>query len=290
MAKRLPLLFLCGALVLLAGCALWPGARRFPGYSAEDEALVRAWRPFLWMAYYPYEGREERPEGARPVPDYTGWTNNRMALDVRRLRDCGVHGVAVALAPAQLASPDVLERLAHFASVADGAGLKVALLLHQRDAQAPLSLEAGNLARFLEGTPLPSRPALVRENRLLLFYDEATIRLEGVLPAETFAARAVDLRDLSEEGRGTPVVRFGENGGCLQTARGIQRDEWPVPRLQGRAWLRQVRAAAENGAAEVLLQSWNCYRDGSFAEPNALDGEMMSGLLRSLFADSAPTE
>ncbi len=283
MAKRLPLL--CMALLLLAGCALWPGYGRLPGYSAEDEARVRAWRPRLWMAYYPYEVRDERPEGARPMPDYAGWTNNRMALDARRIRDCGVFGVAVALAPAQLASPDVLERLAHFATVADEAGLKAALLLHQRDAQAPLVLEAGNLARYLEGTALPSLPAFAREGRLNLFYDKDTIRLAGAMPAAAFDARAVALRDLSHDGQGIPVVRFGENGRCFQTEKRIQRDEWPVPRLQGRELLRQLRVAAEAGDDEVLLQSWKCYRDGSFAEPNALDGETMVRLLRDIFMD-----
>ena len=286
MLKRL--LLLCAALVCLAGCALWPGGGRLPGYSADDEAVVRAWKPRVWIAYYPYEGRGERPEGARPVPDYAGWTDNRMALDARRIRECGVHGVAVVLAPGQLASPDVLERLSRFAAVADEAGLNAALLLHERDAQTPLVLNAANLGRYLEGTALAELPAFGRGGRLSLFYDSSTIRLEGSLPADILS-RPVSLRGLSE-GQAVLVLRFGENGGCLQTAKRAQRDEWPVPRLQGRAWLRQVRMAAESGADEILLQSWNCYRDGSFAEPNALDGETMTALLRTLFADCAPME
>ena len=288
MVKRL--LLLCGAFLCLTGCALWPGGNRLPGYSAEDEAAVRAWKPRLWVAYYPYEQRDERPDGARPVPDYTGWTDNRMALDVRRIRECGGDGVAVALAPKQLASSDVLERLAHFASVADEAGLRLCLLLHQRTAQVPLVLDGDNLVRYLQQASLTDLPTFARGESLLLLYDRGTIRLEGTLTASSaIAVRPVNLRESAVEDA-FPVLRIGENGGCLRTERRAQRDEWPVPRLQGRELLRQLREAAETGAAEVLLQSWNCYRDGSFAEPNALDGDTMALILRRLFADFTADE
>ena len=269
----------------LAGCALTlPWDKALPGLSEEETEELCARRPRLWMAYYPYEKRGDRPNGVRPLPDYTGWTEQRMRNDLARMHGCGVYGVAVALTPAQLAASDVMGRLERMAELTDAAGLKFTVLLTQPVGAAPLTLDGGNLASYLDGTALARSEALVRyavaddpsrECVPVFLFDSAVIRIE---PAPGLHLLPLSTPDAPEGG--IPLVRVGDSGGAQEATDGAQRAMWPMPRRRGRELLRQLHTAVANGAHAVLLHSWNRYGDGSFAEPNTLDGPTVTDLLR----------
>jgi len=265
-------ILLSSLVILLAGCALSQGG------AADVQLRI----PPCYPIYYPYEDRLERIGDVRPVPDYGGWTDARIARDTAAIAECGCSGVAVALTPQQLASEDVQERLAHFAEAACKAGLKTTVLLCAGSGATaqPMRIDAGNLASFLRQALAGRMAGALADSagNPVWCYDQSSIVMEGA-DVGTLDVVFLAVAGLRGEPSGSlcgsslPVVHVADCGECRETARREQVWSWRQPRLDGEKMEEHLKAMASAGKPAVLLQSWNCYSDGSFAEQNSLDGD-----------------
>lgn len=283
MTRHLSLLLLPLAALLLAGC--------MTSFFTSPAETAQARMPSCYPIYYPYEERSSRIGDVRPVPDYGGWTDARMTRDAAAMAECGCAGCAVALTPQQLSSEDVQERLARFASIGARRGLRTTVLLYGQ-AGEPLLIDARNLATFLRQT-LCVRMAegILADSagNAVLCYDRSSLVLQGG-EAEDDGVRFRAAAGLHGDGPGDdasvlPVVWVADRGEGDGTERREQVWSWRQPRVDGEKMVEELLKTAADGRQMVLLQSWNRYSDGSFAERNSLDGEAivdaLKGLLRS---------
>ena len=74
------------------------------------------------------------------------------------------------------------------------------------------------------------------------------------------------------------LVYAGWRGNSEATASAT--DEWQLPREDGRTLKHGLRQAIPLWTNIICIESWNDYRNGSFVEPNALDGSKPYNILR----------
>jgi len=100
-----------------------------PGYAPGEPPLVM-------MQYFPYGPALVRDGGLAPVPDYSGWTEERMVRDLWRMEDAGVDIILVVFDLADVHSQAKLDRYAYFLRLAEerGKGIRVAFMVERGSA------------------------------------------------------------------------------------------------------------------------------------------------------------
>ena len=73
---------------------------------------------------------------------------------------------------------------------------------------------------------------------------------------------------------GQTAAETGRNG----------KPKWALPRRHGRTLRAALRTALALPVDLICIGSWNNYADGSFIEPNSLDGDRLCTALRQAVA------
>lgn len=260
-------LFVCSA-----GCA---GSR----YGAFEPAQATSSPPRYAMLYYPYGPALERGL-TKPVPDYSGWPEERMIRDMQRLKRAGVQVVITAVDFEKTADSYRQDQYELFIE-----------LLGKHADWPRLAYWITSPGERLSGATRQqlTQWLLVQTAR----YPEAHFKLEGrplaVLapdikrwpfphPAITFRMTERYHKQWVWTPPAASPVKLGPNreqcvvfGGWR--ARGNRSDrEWILPRAKGHTLQRGLRKAVPLWTSLICVDSWNDYRNGSFVEPNELDG------------------
>ncbi len=241
--------------------------------------------PVFMLVYHPYGASSVRRIAA-PMPNYHGWTEERMERDWVRFRRLGIDVVLVTVDLSDVTEKFKLESYTRFFRVAESGGgrdhPKIALCLRDSTGEHGGAASLRMFTNWHITNGLGRSPAHFRLNgRPLVLLGEGTGRLRGNHPALAFV-RAV--------GAGAPWTLTGSasggvfqlsadghqafvSGGCV--GGGAVRDEraWATPRLKGKTLRRALWAAFSAEARYIVVSSWNDFAAGDFVEPNTLDGE-----------------
>ena len=248
----------------------------------------------VWAVYLPFP--ELPPHGTiRPIPANQGWTNLRMERDLSRMADAKICAALVVVTPVQLLGEDFHERYRKFAEVAASHGLKVALLVSSRTRPAP-ALERKNISQFVvsKGLVNLTNSLCVADGKQLLLIDE-DFALDAPQPdgapevciwqlghdVPALPSGPLILAEMQPDKNGMLWVRAADNTGCEPYNRARPTDDWTIRRRNGAPLKRQLHRAREVGAKLLLLDSWNNYERGSFAEINSLDQDNFLKILKN---------
>gem|GEM_PF-998796 len=241
--------------------------------------------PLFLCRYWPYGPSLARP-GVAPVPDYRGWTGERMERDVRRLRAAGFDVVLISLSLDDAADSFKRERARVFVErlAADAVPLQAAFMLGGGGAPKPTDRAAAvDFVRWYVAAQLGESRASFRTNGkpLLvlapdfsgstLMHPALTIRKTGGSGTKwewVSAAAGTPSGGLSSTGQ--IAVRAGTSPGAGSP--NVPVEEWPLPRRGGDTLRAGLRHAFAKRARLICIDSWNDYAAGSFLEPNSVDG------------------
>jgi hypothetical protein len=261
------------------------GCRTFQHLSPPPIRYTDKAAPVFLMKYYPY-----RPNGyfiAQPVPNYTGWTGERMERDLGRMTLIGIDGVLVVVTPGMFADRFRRDRLLAFISMARRTDLRIGFFLEPGPGGSTFQREA--LGEWVVAAGLRSAPACMKRNGRPLFIVGPGVRLDGPNhPAVSFVHTKPVFREWRWPNPGAAkrwhlgkpgdqvLVRAGFRG-----ADGVADDEktWTLPRSRGKTLQRQLWRAYDLRALTICISSWNDYTSGDFVEPNTLDGRAAYELL-----------
>jgi len=262
------------ALILLSAVT---GCARFEYPQWSDAA---GGPPALALLYYPYGPALARSLAA-PLPDYLGWPDERIERDLARIAETGVDTVLLAV-PDDIAGHDAMRaryeqffelyrghddwpRLVFFItpglaaerqSASETRTLLINWLVKMARLHAGLFRQAEGRALAVLAPELESWP--VHHPALSFRYTAASRNQWQWSPKrqQVFVHENV----MSTEG---VAVFAGMADGA---------GNWRLPRRQGRTLRDQLRQAALLRPEYICIASWNNFEDGSFIEPNTLDG------------------
>ncbi len=242
----------------------------------------------IWMRYQPSTDKEAQFRlGVRPVPMDNGWTDLRMQRDLQRMYFAGVGVVFLEVTPAQLLQEEFWERFHRFGEYAGEFRLQTALFLVPVPDEPVPALERSNLLSYLRRLHLETLPYyLQEEGGPVVLVQEAFALEDGEASAEEGirllrVGREVPSPRLSQES--TEVQESGYRwawGGRWEEDPASGGGQWSIPRRRGTSLKKQLEEARLSGCRILLLSSWNDYREGSFLEPNSLDGEALLQVLK----------
>ncbi|NOY81217.1 MAG: hypothetical protein GXP31_09455 [Kiritimatiellaeota bacterium] len=271
---------------LFCGCMIGTGFGRGP------KLATGASPPAIAVHYFPYGPAFSRTLFA-PVPEYRGWTNERMERDLSRMAHTGIDVVVVRVELGEFLSDDYrrerFERFVALASSSRFGDLNVPQIVFEVVRDEPVSQQG--FGRFLEWFVSKDIGAFSsyyrRRGRALVLLGPALIAVAARHPAVCFEAGG---------GRGSSW-RWGALGtaGAMPDAKACRvliraggldgvdergRPVWSVPRRGGRTLRTAFREVLAQGPKMVLISSWNDYESGDFIEPNSLDGSRVLTVLR----------
>jgi len=267
-------------------------------------------RPLLLAIYHPYPDFSNLPPEVSPLPSYSGWTVHRMERDLARMRAVGFDGVLLAIAPKDLANPFTVDAIGQFLALAAAQSsppapaepsspppptsapapiFKVGLLLAPSE---PVTLREENVTRYLENKNLLTSPSILTlDGKPFIGFSEKVVLMPA--PYSAYSCRLF--------GRDWPATPFGQDAGQLALGKeGVQwvsvaehsggntvdwdekTTQWPLSRRRGNAFAEGLRQAFALQARIIIVSSWNNYRNGSFMEPNTLDRDEMSKVMRNM--------
>ncbi|NLG15128.1 MAG: hypothetical protein GX561_13110 [Lentisphaerae bacterium] len=241
--------------------------------------------PLLLVEYFPYP---ELPSGKlRPMPSYSGWTDSRMRRDLSRIRSYGIDGVLLSVTPEDFAESIRSERIRRFFDLASELSppLRVGLLV---GGSKDYEIASGNIAQYLDQQGLAKhKSALLLDGKAVLAFREDIKLIRQVQhPTESFAT----FRRLGEDWHSVPAgatpgrlsqmekftwVKAGDNSKLPGSVDNKHQADWILPRGKGKNFANRLRLAFQNKAGIVCIHSWNDFGDGSFIEPNTMDGNQM---------------
>ncbi|MGN0867166.1 MAG: hypothetical protein ACI4SG_05770 [Oligosphaeraceae bacterium] len=271
--------FLLGVLLVSSSCFI----PREAAVSALPPASYR-----IWIRYQPNTDKEAQFHlGVRPVPMDNGWTDLRMQRDLQRMYFAGVSVVLVEVSPQALVQEDFWERFRHFGEYAREFSLQTALFLAPSPDEPAPALERGNLLGYLRRLKLEELNCYLQEEGLpVVLVHEAFALKDGQSPREEGVR-------LLRVGREVPSPLVSQDspealesgyrwtwGGRWEKDAASSDGKWSIPRRRGESLGRQLEDARRSGCRVLLLSSWNDYREGSFLEPNSLDGEALVQALK----------
>lgn len=259
-------------------------------------------RPLLLAIYHPYPDFSNLPTEVSPLPSYTGWTVHRMERDLARMRDVGFDGVLLAITPKDLANPVTVDAIGQFLALAAAPSpssptptytpapiFKVGLLLAP---SKPVTLREENVTRYLESKNLLSFAAVLKlDGKPFIGFSEKVVLMPD--PYSTCSCRLFG-RDWpampsGQDGgqsalgkEGVQWVRVAEHGGSSPVDWDEKTTQWPLSRRRGNAFAEGLRQAFALQARIIIVSSWNNYSNGSFMEPNTLDHDEMSKVMRNI--------
>lgn len=266
---------------LLLSVLLWSGCTHLeppPALSYDAES-----KPILLCRYWPYGACQSR-SGAAPIPDYHGWTGERMDRDLRRLREAGFDVVLISFRLEDAADPFKRERARLFLDrmSQSAAPLQAAFMLGGGSDGDADREAAAQFVRWYVSQRVGALRASFRVD------GKALLVLASDLAASTVMHPALTIRQTAGSGARwtwlppgaavsgsslSPddqiVVRAGT---APRGSVGGRDEDWPLPRRRGKTLLSGLRAAFAIKGRLICVESWNDYETGSFLEPNTMDG------------------
>ncbi len=77
-------------------------------------------------------------------------------------------------------------------------------------------------------------------------------------------------------------------GGLLRGESGAEHTGWLVPRRKGKQLRTALEIALQLQPKQIVIESWNNFQDGSFIQPNSLDGDVASEALHVVLRQANP--
>ncbi len=247
-----------------------------------------AQKPNFYILYYPY-GPALTRDIARPLPNYSGWTDERMGKDLRRIKAIGLDVVLLAINLADFEEAYQKERYDRFFQVAENNSdeLKVAIWLYNDDV-AGLVDDAGasiqgvlewhlmaRIGEFSSTYKLGNRPLIVLSPDLSNVSAShpafRLLRTSGIGTEWTWESPTLphDSAALFNSSGEQAVVYSGW----------YSKNNWVIPRNSGRTLRKALWSAFRKRSRNICVSSWNDFAAGSFVEPNSLDGEVVVRVL-----------
>ncbi len=281
-----------GAFVLFCLLLALSGCARFPASSPEHlQTLVLSDSVFM-LVYHPYGPGLVRETNA-PLPDYEGWTDNRMERDFSRMSDAGVDVVLVEVEVSTLHDAVRRQRYARLLELrAQNPGWPdiafFMVLPHDADSGRPWSLE---IPGWLLDLRLAWRPGVYRiDNRPLIVL--ANFGFRRIRHPAFFFIGAGDSphsrndwiwrptnRDpvsVSRDGEQVWVSKISPADDLAGGLRGVFRRRED----DGDAVVGALRQAAALEPKYFVINSWNNFADASYLEPSRDKGYSASRALR----------
>ncbi len=270
-------------MVFLPGC-VGPSARR-PQFSDSE-----SYRPRTGILYYPV-GRCQDRTISRPMPDYRGWTNERMARDLRRIHAAEIDFVVTVIELDQL-NDFYLQRLAEFVDIGHHLGpeapkIAFCLLSFQQ------KYDQRKMLMFLEW--MIDSGQVEQDGYFRLGGKPLVILGPGMEPynerhpAFSFRRAFSATSEWAWGGNGefpwSAVTGRSPEQAFVRAGRALVRGNrpgyhWDIPRHRGRTLRNGLWDAAGKRAAIILISSWNDFSSGDFVEPNDLDQERLYRVLQ----------
>lgn len=259
--------------------------------------------PRFYAVYLPYP-RRGLPL-AQALPTTSGWTDPRMERDLARLTEAGVDGILLALQPDVLTDTVQAERLQRFFALTAArapSGWEVIPMLVPTGADE-VALDRNALGRWLTAQGLLEHPNLRRRSGRIVVLLSPGVRATGAPhPAVATIACGALGSEWSWPAPATPerlvpsgpdrqVVVYGGFWTDIVGADGAATPGWTLERRQGRTLQDGLHRAFDAQAMTICIASWNDYVEGSFVEPNSLDGtaplRRLSAVIRAARARAA---
>ncbi|MCF7855400.1 MAG: hypothetical protein K9N51_11430 [Candidatus Pacebacteria bacterium] len=243
-------------------------------------------RPRTLIVYFPYEASLVR-DVAQPIPNYISWPDERIIRDFSRLSALGVDGILVGIRPGDSVDRFRAERYERLFElvVRHSDWPRIAFWICPEP-----GVEARRCSLFVDWLT----DMLVQYN--VAYYQVEARALVVLSPLYTewpVHHPALDLRftarnrgqwnwqprtpkQLAESESSDQLVVYA---GYLESLR-EGHAQWAIPRRGGRTVVESFRNAVESAPGIICISSWNDYAEGSFVEPNTLDGSRVYDLLR----------
>ncbi len=259
-------------LLLLAGC-------RQMVKPNVDYSLRPAEKPTIGLQYFPY-GRALDRHIARPVPDYRGWPDERMLKDFSRLAELRLDFVLLAMTPEDVTDAHRRQRYEQFFAMrrSHPEWPKIGIWV-ERTAEFNTA-DTNAYVRWLT-TLFARNPDLFytfgRRVVVVLSPDFGTwpvyhpaLALQYTTPRRNgWLWQPLSPDDMREQSFPASFAVFAGWVGD-QTAR--PADKWKLRRHSGKTLIYALRRAVAARPERLCIASWNDFRNGSFIEPNTLDG------------------
>ncbi len=280
-------------IALLSGCQSF----EYPDWNAQGLT-----RPQVGIVYHPYGPCMYR-ELAAPIPNYQGWSDERMLRDFGRLSQSGVDFVLVALDAKRLSQDDFYRqrflRLMELAAAQeDWPQLALAITGGSE------SLDSASM-KFItywivDIYNLNSKIFRQLDRRALVVLEPAYAAWSAHHPALTFRFTAPRSGQWAwpNTSSGGSDISSDRTQVALLAGGVIPNDDnsqftWKVSRANGRTLRDAFRQAVAGMPQFICIGSWNNFQDGSFIEPNSLDEfrlyETLQDELRRFRRASIPT-
>jgi hypothetical protein len=288
------------ALTVFVGCLLVVGCRHgadadasateaTPAATSEPAApTVQPRQPgdiVFGVFYYPYDSSMLRVIG-KPYPNYQGWTDARMDRDILAIAQAGINRIYLNVSPKALNDAVRHERYLAFVERVSALGgvLQVVFLSDCKD------MRYRDFERFLNRCAdfgLHGREGYykVHGKPIVLVQQADDFRLISH-PAVTVRHSKWDRPEIAEADRSLRLARSNVaadeiiiNAGRAVGGRYGLDVKWQLKRREGKTLRDAVRAAREQRPKVIIMNSWNNYLDGSFIEPNTLDGRAVIEML-----------
>jgi hypothetical protein len=257
--KKMRNILLCNVLfascmILSCGCGTLISSP--PSPPPPEIRFTAANCPVFSVAYHAYGPCMPRHLAA-PIPNYSNWTNERMARDLKRFQEVGFAQVLVCLTADQANEPLVLDRVLQFLTEADRqGGPMMAMLIGP--GTAPLNREA--LAKRLLAARIQASKLTVQEaGRPVVFIRPGVDVVGEVHPALLFQV--------------------------------IPKNEWHwvvAGTMEGRDFQREngnvLRRSMWEGYSKHrnhIVFTWNDFDTGNFIEPNSHDGNLAMDIVQA---------
>ena len=249
----------------------------------------------FFVRYLPYPAAEHRL--AAPIPDYRGWTDERMERDMRRFADIGIDGVLLQISWKDFQDSFRSGRLRHFMVLAGSSTasppVKIIPYLDASSFPGAVTLSYTDLARWTLADGAARSPALWRPAGRMTWVVDPRIRLSGnPHPACSVIRSGTDFPALSPAlsghltvpGRFSAVLVVAGWRGDRNARDSHGRPVWQIPRRNGQTLREELWRAFESKPRMVIVSSWNDFLAGDFIEPNSLDGTTISEVLQAEIA------
>lgn len=279
-------------MILMTSCGLISGFQR---PSTPVLSYPPDYAPQVLVLYEPYPIVSHWLRGVVPIPSYQGWPDERMARDLRRLREVGVTGLILCVPPESIADSYIVERITRFYDFAAEQESPITIGLAIVPTQK-MAISRMNVVSYLRRNGLMDAKVVLRlEGRPFLGFseditltdlpnNEVSIRQWGnewhVRP-RTGAYDQIAVRD------SVIWVCAGFSGDCHKATRKAMA-AWPQPRDKtGETFRLGLRQAFAAGAEIVCIDSWNDFSAGSFIEPNSYDQDLLYRVLKEELTELA---
>jgi len=231
--------------------------------------------PVVGVVYYPYGSSLVR-SGVIPLPDYDGWTDERMSRDLDRMGSGALDFVIVSVDIDDALDDFWRSRYERFAALASNRnGPKLCYLLTcRRYDRASVERVLGWMTRL----ETEYRGVFFRVgNRPLILLDKTTGAFGGMHPALSFRYTAGDTASWPFAERSPDQLPDRSECACVRVP--VVRGSVAV-RKRLRLFRQVLRDTFARCPRVVVVHSWNDFANGNVLEPTVSDGEQFIAALK----------